>query len=175
MHGINLPKLSEYDHIRSAEGAIDPLGLYAIADRLRGVRVCCGDWTRVLGPTPTVKRGLTGVFLDPPYADEQRDSDVYSVDSMTVARDVAAWAIAHGDDPDLRIALCGYEGETEMPDSWECVPWKAPGGYGSQGDKTGRENAHRERVWFSPHCKTVDKAQQLLPFGPDDPVSQKPG
>lgn len=39
-----------------------------------------------------------------------------------------------------------------MPDTWECVAWKANGGYGSLGNGRGRENAGRERVWFSPHC-----------------------
>jgi hypothetical protein len=52
----------------------------------------------------------------------------------------------------MRIALCGYEGEHEMPDSWECVPWKARGGYSSQGENAARENTYRERIWFSPHC-----------------------
>ena len=53
---------------------------------------------------------------------------------------------------ELLKELCGYEGEIELPDSWECVPWKTPGGYGSRGNGRGRDNAHRERVWFSPHC-----------------------
>jgi hypothetical protein len=39
-----------------------------------------------------------------------------------------------------------------MPDSWECIAWKARGGYGSQGNGAARENAGRERTWFSPHC-----------------------
>ena len=41
-----------------------------LAERLRKVRVCCGDWSRVCGPSVTIKHGITGVFLDPPYADE---------------------------------------------------------------------------------------------------------
>jgi len=122
-----------------------------LADRLRRVRVCCGDWSRVCGPTPTVKLGLTGVFLDPPYMDGRTDA-LYSSDSLTVANDVREWAIAQGDDPRIRIALCGYEGEHQMPDSWECLEWKARGGYGSQGNNLARENSHKERIWFSPHC-----------------------
>jgi DNA adenine methylase len=43
-----------------------------------------------------------------------------------------------------------------VPESWECLSWKANGGYGNQGQKTqGRENAHRERIWFSPHCLRI--------------------
>jgi len=120
--------------------------------RLRGVRVCSGDWTRVLGPSPTTKHGLTGVFLDPPYSGGERDGDMYAVDSGTVAADVRAWAIEHGDDPLLRIALCGYDTEHEMPSGWSAFQWKAHGGYGSQSNGRGRANAARETIWFSPHC-----------------------
>jgi D12 class N6 adenine-specific DNA methyltransferase len=124
-----------------------------LAERLRSVRVCCGDWTRVCGPSVTVKHGITGVFLDPPYADEaERTSNLYSQDSGDVAHAVREWAIEQGADPRARIALCGYEGEHAMPDAWECVRWKARGGYGSQGDNAGRENSARERIWFSPYC-----------------------
>ena len=134
-------------------------GLYgwfdALADRLKRVRVCCGDWSRVCGPTVTVKQGLTAVFLDPPYADTAgRTGDLYSRDSLTVAHAVREWAVEHGDDPRLRICLAGYEGEHTMPRSWRCVAWKAKGGYGSQGSQgsQGSLNATRERLWFSPHC-----------------------
>jgi site-specific DNA-adenine methylase len=123
-----------------------------LAARLRRVRVCCGDWSRVLGPSVTFKHGITGVFLDPPYADTaKRASDLYSSDSLDVAHAVRKWAIANGDNRDLRIALCGYEGEHEMPKSWECVAWKAKGGYGSQ-NADGNDNAAKERIWFSPAC-----------------------
>ena len=131
--------------------------MYALADRLRLVRVCCGDWARILGPSVTFKHGVTGVFLDPPYADTAgRDETLYSEESLVVAHDVRKWAIENGDNPLLRIALCGYQGEHELPESWECLYWKARGGYGSQSDNgNGRDNAKRERIWFSPHCLRV--------------------
>ena len=129
--------------------------MMALAERLRRVRVCCGDWTRVCGPTPTVMQGLTAVLLDPPYADASRTSDLYAVDdSGSVAAAVRTWAIEHGRDARLRIALCGYAGDHAMPSDWTAVPWKAHGGYGSQGNGSGRANAEREVVWFSPHCLT---------------------
>jgi site-specific DNA-adenine methylase len=125
----------------------------ALAERLRKVRVCCGDWSRLCGPSVTIKHGITGVFLDPPYADEAgRTDNLYASDSGSVAHAVAAWALEWGEHRDMRIALCGYEGEHAIPPSWECVEWKARGGYGSQGNGSGRENAGRERIWFSPHC-----------------------
>ena len=126
-----------------------------LAERLQGVMVMAGDWARVV--TPAVLHsggnGVTGVFLDPPYADTAtRASDLYAKDSESIAHEVREWAIANGDDPRLRIALCGYVGEHAMPDSWSELAWKAAGGYEGQ-SKNGRTgNSKRERVWFSPHC-----------------------
>jgi DNA adenine methylase len=124
-----------------------------LAARLERVRVICGDWTRVLGPSVTYKHGMTAVFLDPPYSHAERDSKLYSHDS-DVAADVRQWAIENGDNPQLRIALCGYDTEhgDAMPDTWSVWRWKAAGGYGSQGNGRGRANAGREAVWFNPAC-----------------------
>lgn len=55
----------------------------------------------------------------------------------------------------MRIALCGYEGEGhEKLESagWSVYGWKANGGYANQSDSAGKENARRERIWFSPNC-----------------------
>jgi hypothetical protein len=122
-----------------------------LSERLRDVRVCCGDWSRVCGPSVTYKHGLTAVFLDPPYT-AVREAALYRADSMEVGHAAFAWAVENGDNPLMRIALCGYEGEYEIPKTWETVAWKATGGFGSQGDGRGRENAARERIWFSPNC-----------------------
>lgn len=129
--------------------------LRALADRLRNVRVCCGDWSRVMGPSVTHKHGLTAVFLDPPYGDVGRQSGLYGTDSLTVAASVRLWCLENGNNPLLRIALCGYEDEHDMP-GWSLWRWKAQGGFGSQGEGAGRENAKRECVWFSPHCLSTD-------------------
>ncbi len=72
------------------------------------------------------------------------------------------WCKENGDNKLLRVALCGYEGEHEMPDQWECVAWKARGGYGSQGNGAGRENSKRERIWFSPACLKPEETNDLL-------------
>jgi hypothetical protein len=132
----------------------------SLADRLRYVRVCCGNWIRVCGPCPTVLNGLTGVFLDPPYDQSQRDSDIYAVETH-VSSEVREWCLAHGDDARMRIALCGYAGEGhEVLEShgWTCVPWKTNGGYAVRSNKAGIENAKRERIWFSPHCLSTETA-----------------
>jgi hypothetical protein len=134
----------------------------ALQARLRRVRVCCGDWSRILGPSATEKIGVTGVLLDPPYsAEADRDPSLYAAEDLDVAHDVREWAVANGDNPKLRIALCGYEGEHEMPASWRCVPWKATGGYAASAGN--HENARRERIWLSPHCLSLNgEAQRSL-------------
>lgn len=135
--------------------------MHQLSNRFRRVRVCCGDWERILGPSPTEHIGVTAVFLDPPYDPRQlarsngasgvsKGNVIYGHHEVSTSAEVRKWAIEHGDNPKLRIALCGYEGEHQMPRDWETVAWKANGGY-SKTDQA-RENATRERIWFSPHC-----------------------
>lgn len=129
--------------------------MFALADRLRRVRVCCGDWSRIVTPSCTWKLGggqLTAVFLDPPYSHELRDNRLYSVEE-DVAVDARAWAVANGDNPDLRIALCGLDGEHEMPAGWRPETWKAPRGYSVKAPRT-------EVIWFSRYC--LPPQQQLF-------------
>ena len=130
----------------------------ALSERLHRVRVCCGDWQRVCGPTPTFLQGLTGVFLDPPYADTAERDEVYTHDDQQVAHAVAEWAIANGENPLLRIALCGYEGERAMPERWREYTWEAQGGYEHQG-KEASGNRNKERIWFSPACLPLVETQ----------------
>jgi DNA adenine methylase len=126
--------------------------LRGLAARLRRVRVNCGDWTRVLGPSVLQSSGRGAryaVFLDPPYAEPHAVE--YAAGGGDVAGAVREWAIAHGEDAQARIALCTYS-EEPMPEGWRAHRWKAAGGYGSQGSGRGRANARREVVWFSPGC-----------------------
>lgn len=152
-----------------------------LADRLRLVRVCYGHWSRICDSRTTVTRlGVTGAFLDPPYAkslerlaawiahlrgegpapdaagksDNRADGLYHGDGSQDVDKLVAEvhlwcekWA-AEG----VRIALCGYEGEHDRLEAlgWDCVPWKAHGGYGNR--NANNANKHRERIWFSPAC-----------------------
>ena len=127
-----------------------------LAERLRGVRVACGDWERVMGDSVTWRHGTTAIFLDPPYDDGAID---YSAGGRGISAEVAEWCREHGDDKRLRIALCGYEGDHAMPESWSVVAWKAHGGYGSQRESADNENATRERIWFSPGCEKVEERQ----------------
>lgn len=152
-HGVHAPSRKKPQTTRdkgvhSGAGAELVDVFTALAERLRRVRVCCGDWTRVLGRSTLgldTRHGMTptGVVIDPPYKHELRDKRLYREDDAHLSAAARAWAIEHGDEPKLRIALCGLEGEHDMPPRWTCVAWK-PHGSG--------ENRHRERLWFSPHC-----------------------
>jgi DNA adenine methylase len=147
----------------------------ALSDRLARVRVCSGDWSRVCGPSVTFKHGLTAVFLDPPYADTaDRDPTIYRQDSSSVAHDVREWAIESGKRSDMRIALCGYEGEHEMPASWSVYEWTAHGGMGLQGANE-YTNKFRERIWFSPACLPFQDQLSLFdwPQNPQHPAAAR--
>ena len=140
--------------------------LQALADRLRFVRVCCGDWKRAVTPAVTTGNGMTAVFLDPPYCQDHGCDTVYSHHLKGTAGEVQAWCLANGNDPLLRIALCGLDSEHHdlVKLGWSELAWKASCGYGSQ-RKSGPKNMnrHRERIWFSPHC--------LSPSAPNGAIS----
>lgn len=144
-----------------------------LSERLRRVRVACGDWRRVTGPSVTYRHGITGVLLDPPYAADLRRKNLYGVDpgvdlvarlmvrsgyNENLSGQVRKWAIISGQNPLMRIAVCGYENEHRFPPEWQVYRRKANGGYGNQGEGRGRENSARECIWFSPHCLKADAA-----------------
>jgi len=157
--GVNRKLVHLGNNGRGVNRQLVHLGNYfaALQERLRNVRVCSGDWSRVCGPSVTFKHGLTGVFLDPPYADTaKRQDNLYLKDSLDVAHDVREWAIANGDNRLLRIALCGYDEEHVMPESWAVYEWNAGEGFGGQAtERSG--NGKKERIWFSPACVQVEQ------------------
>jgi site-specific DNA-adenine methylase len=121
-----------------------------LSGRLRNVRVCCGDWSRVCGPSVTFKHGMTGVFLDPPYADTaNRQSNLYRVDCESVAHKAREWAISNGDNPLLRIALAGYEGEHQMPESWQVWSLERRSRLWRSSDQSNRERKTRTYLVLS--------------------------
>ncbi len=138
-----------------------------LAERLRLVRIVCGDFERVVTPAVTVSHGLTGIIWDPPYSMSLRAGRIYDGEDApgtphedTVAQRAARRAReleeAHG--ANLRQVFAGYEGEHDFP-GWRCIPWKTGGGYGNQAHGRGRENSERERLWLSPNC--LSKPQPL--------------
>lgn len=158
--GVNrkLPHLGDAGHgVNRQHG-----GLYdyfsALAARLRRVRVCCGDWERVVTEGAMAYGDTVGVFLDPPYLGEVRCADLYRVDDHTISHAVREWCIERGEDKRLRIVLAGYyeEHAAKMPTTWREHRYSANKSYGtasSVGSGKGNDaNRHNECLWFSPHC-----------------------
>lgn len=136
-----------------------------LSERLRHVRVICGDWTRVCGGNWQDNIGVCGIFFDPPYGtDANRHDGIYHVDSLSVAADVQAWCLERGSNRNYRIVLAGYfeEHESLLAEGWTVHKWSARGGYArvsqqGPGDNTnGKTNRHREALFFSPHCLRED-------------------
>lgn len=165
--GVHSARLPSIGNDRGINGVASPPALewfHALAVRLRRTRVVCGAWKRVLSPSSLGKGKQVGgrrpcaVFLDPPYAHSLRDTHIYADDDASLSREVREWALKHGDDPELRIALCGLEGEHDMPNTWRKVSWTGGRGYA----KEGNENRKLERVWLSPHCLPLERAVPQL-------------
>jgi hypothetical protein len=129
--------------------------------RLRDVRVACGDWSRVVTNSVTVLHGLTGVFFDPPYF---RGAMNYAVGGVgtNLAADVGAWCAANGNNPLLRIVICGHAGEHDalLAHGWDARKWAARTGYART--EEARANSASETIWCSPHCEPEIKIQNSL-------------
>jgi len=129
-----------------------------LSERLRRVRVVCGDWSRVCGGDWQDDRGTCGMFLDPPYNPEKcnRDPKIYAEESATVADEVREWCRKRADRKTYRIVLAGYfeEHSCLLDEGWTVHRWSAHGGFANRGKgKTqGDVNRHKEALFFSPHC-----------------------
>jgi len=136
--------------------------LSELAERLRYVRVCCGDWQRVVTNGALAHGSTVGVFLDPPYDTEIRMGELYNyegdVGDVQLSAQVREWCIAHQDNPRYRIVLAGYEGEHDLP-GWDKVSWNARAAYKThKGDTNG--NRKLERLWLSPQCQQAPASVQ---------------
>lgn len=155
--GAKLPDVTGYQIGKGVHSLSGVNTMREIKGRFRGVRVACGDWGRVVSDAALSTQAVpsVGVVLDPPYDD---GASVYA-ENNRVSADVRAWCLEHGHIPTLRIALCGYEGEHNELEAhgWSVLAWKANGGYGNQSNGAGRDNASRERIWFSPHCLSAEQ------------------
>lgn len=124
-----------------------------LSERLRYVRVACGDWSRVCGGNWQTQLGICGVFLDPPYASKHRKGkEVYDNDSFVIAKKVEEWCLERGKkDGKYRIVVCGYDDEYRrlVKNGWKYQQWKRDGGYGNVSKEN---NASRQILLFSPNC-----------------------
>lgn len=146
-----------------------------LSDRIRNTRVCYGHWSRICDSESTLTRlGTTGVFLDPPYpkvrgdnGKKSRSGALYHGDETQdlnqLRNEVLGWSIKWGNNQNIRIAVCGYEGDgyeiLVKEHGWTEEKWEASGGYANQrrkGEKKS-DNAMRERVWYSPGCLRAEE------------------
>lgn len=143
----------------------------SLSDRLRRVRVCCGDWSRVVSPSaavyPPSRANTVGVFLDPPYSFEAgRGMGCYAEDDGECAHDVREWCKTVDQDRRLRLALCGYDTEHAELEArgWSVFAWSTRGGMSNmrKRETPGAVNAKRERIWFSPGCLAADDGPHLF-------------
>lgn len=123
-----------------------------LSDRLRDVRVTCGDWLRVAdSESVTTRHGMTAIFLDPPYSKGNMDYAAGGV-GTDLPLQVQEWCAEHGRDKDLRIVICGHAGEHSALEAigWTAHEWKSGGGYARTDEAV--ENRKSETVWASPAC-----------------------
>jgi len=125
---------------------------HEISERLRKVHVTCGDWTIVCGGNWQDRRGIVGIFFDPPYGVDDRNKKIYHQDSIEIAAKVNSWALERGKKEKYRIIITGYEEHMNLLDhGWSCLKWKANGGYGNR-SKGKNKNCTREMIYYSPYC-----------------------
>lgn len=120
-------------------------------NRLRDTRVACGDWQRVCKESVTTRHGLTGLFLDPPYTKGAMDYASGGV-GTDLPMQVQAWCATNGQNPLLRIVLCGHAGEHDalLAHGWHLRTWAARKGYATSDEAVA--NTASETLWCSPHC-----------------------
>ena len=159
-HAMTMPELARWLRFLSAG--------------LRHVRILNGAWERACKSgalqSLTVRQGgHCGVFLDPPYDNAVRDSNIYAEDGGTPAADARAWCLANGTNPRYRIVLAGFDAEHQELESigWTAVEWYRTGFLkGGMANQSGKGNQQgRERLWLSPHCLGATVSAQGSLFG----------
>ena len=140
--------------ITAAKGKAVYDWMRVLQERLRCVKVVCGDWSRVCGGNWQSMNAPTGIFMDPPYSVSDRRKNIYYHDSLEVAKEVEDWCLKRGDNPNYRIVVAGYDGEHGklVSNGWRIVEWKAIGGYANSRKNGKNNNRYRERLFISPYC-----------------------
>lgn len=123
-----------------------------LAERLRYVRILNGDWERSVTKGALTCGSKVGIFLDPPYSKDLRYRSIYTSDNDiedNINQRVYKWCLENQDNPRYWIALCGFEGEYDLP-GWYVYKWSTDGSLQtSKGGGRNKENRHKERIWFN--------------------------
>jgi DNA adenine methylase len=129
--------------------------------RLANVVLLSGDWSEgwKRACTPAIVKRFhrgTGVFLDPPYADEERQKGLYAADGH-LHDQVVAWAL---DLPrHVRVVIAGYGDEYPELRGWQQVVWKAPNGYAQENNQRRR----KEILYVRRQVRTIARAATPVP------------
>ncbi len=167
--GSGLTKLGQKPHLSNKGSGIHKCSkignIYAwfrqLSERLRYVRVVCGDWTRVCGGNWQDNFGLCGIFFDPPYGIKDRNTKIYHHDSTIIANDVMQWAKERGKKKIYRIVIAGYEEHRKLLENgWTSLNWKSGGGYSTLGSQHNK-NRFRETLYFLPYCLSQKIPKQM--------------
>lgn len=126
-----------------------------LSERLLRVTIHCHDWRVIMDSKATIglhgmKHGWAntiGIIFDPPHSHHVRTTRLYRLDENNVASQVRDYAIRYGAIQNVRVVLCGLDGEHDahMPDDWAKVVWQ-----GKNGFRKGKKPS--EVMWFSPYC-----------------------
>jgi len=140
-----------------------------IQNRLRRVRITCGDWSRLKGAAVDGgAKKITGVFLDPPYDLDLRRSDLYGIsdrikNDIPIHEAARTWALEIGSQENRRVAYCSYSTPKEdslfIKENWAPFTWSAQGGYGLQANNLAKTNKDKEIIWFSPYCLSPESSK----------------
>ena len=152
-------------HVRAGQGRSQFIldWFTKLQNRLREVRVACGDWRRVLTESVTTRHGMTAIFLDPPYTKGSMDYAIKSTGGA-VSNNVREWCVANGGNKIMRIVLCGHAGEHDglLELGWHTRSWISGAGYATT--DAAKENRLSETLWCSPHCMPERAIQEAFQF-----------
>jgi site-specific DNA-adenine methylase len=134
-----------------------------LSERLCDVRICYGDWKRVLTPSLIKKSISMGIFLDPPY--KMQGKNIYG-GNKPVSDDVRAWCAECYKTPEhknIKLILCGYgdEHDSLLSLGWGKYAWKAQNGYNGKG-KNRDADKRDEQMWLSPGLEAEYGVQMLI-------------
>lgn len=127
----------------------------ALHNRLLGVIILYGDWSRCVTNSYIPKNKTCAIFLDPPYGVlANRDESLYAQESITVNQEVYKWCQENGDNPNYRIILCGQKDEYNL-EGWTMKQWSRAGWWFNRTERSDKVR-HEEVLWFSKGCITND-------------------
>ena len=103
------------------------------------------------------------VFIDPPYLRGKK----YTYYTEEKINDwIQDWAIAHGNDPEIKIIVAGYTTDywRAWPDGWKSIFWDAGKSFATTAADTEKayKNLGQECLWVSPSCQIVEKEESTM-------------